>query len=410
MEFGEHHMEYALNAQGCYEFMKNNFIKSRLDKVVEIKKIKSEDEYFNFLISLSEYSFSAFSKDAANINIHKSHDTSKSDGSFNNTFYYDYANKIDYNFIYSHLKNPLIRKPEYDQYCKLHKDTQEGMCFDCLERYRVITRNLIPLMKTLRKDLCSIYFTDMLYDLIRFENRNLYAFITYMINNFSDGSSFKKFVTTFGKKKIKKLLKSINKPFRRIDFKMILKKYVPLLYSTFAYCANTRTDCLDKVYDYMLSKGLSMFKNVPSNHVVVGYKVGNNYRIDILNTSDVINFTGEHGFQIGSHTLLEGLNFGFYDDRMDAYNSVNQMNGAIKKGLREKLTGFTFSGQSVFTGRTINSSNVVVIGFIKESENTFQNFRLDIHIESIIPNHDEVDALRKIKHDKWSFEDNEYDV
>ncbi|KAG7393999.1 hypothetical protein PHYBOEH_005922 [Phytophthora boehmeriae] len=216
-------------------------------------------------------------------------------------------------------------------------------------------------MKTLGKDLCSIYSTDVLYDLIRFENRNLYAFITHMVNHFSDGSSFKSFASDFGKNKIRKLMKTMNRPFRRIDFKMVLKKYVPLLYSTYAYCTNARVDCLDRVYDYMLHQGLSMFKTVPSDRVVVGYKVGSNllgtskYRIVILETTSVLDVSESYQFQIGSHPLLEGLNFGFYKDRLEAYKTIN---------------------------------------------------RLDIHIESIIPNRTEVDALRFINHDKWNFEDN----
>jgi hypothetical protein len=231
-----------------------------------------------------------------------------------------------------------------------------------------------------------------------------------MINEFSDGSSFKRFATNFGKKKIQKLLKGINKPFRRIDFKMILKKYIPLLYSVFAYCANIRIDCLDRVYDFMLYKGLSMFKTVPNKYIVVGYKVDTNYRIDIIETSSILDFSGNDIFQIASHPLLEGLNFGFHTDRQIAYNEVNKRNDNEKKKLRKKYDGFKFNGKSVFTGHTIYSDNTIIIGFLKESENTFQNFRLDIHITSIIPNHIDLDKMRFINHDKWIFEDNEYDL
>jgi hypothetical protein len=405
MEIEGYYMEKLLNHNGIIEHMNNNFIKSRFEKVLSVD-IESNDDYYNFLVSLSEYSLMAFAKDA----VHNNLNISKGNGSFANLFHYDYSNNIDYSFIYTNLKNPIIKTPIYQHYCDLHKDEQKELCLNCLERYRVITRNLIPLMKTLRKDLCSIYFTDMLYDLIRFENRHLYAFITHMINEFSDGSSFKRFATNFGKKKIQKLLKGINKPFRRIDFKMILKKYIPLLYSVFAYCANIRIDCLDRVYDFMLYKGLSMFKTVPNKYIVVGYKVDTNYRIDIIETSSILDFSGNDIFQIASHPLLEGLNFGFHTDRQIAYNEVNKRNDNEKKKLRKKYDGFKFNGKSVFTGHTIYSDNTIIIGFLKESENTFQNFRLDIHITSIIPNHIDLDKMRFINHDKWIFEDNEYDL
>lgn len=162
----------------------------------------------------------------------------------------------------------------------------------------MVTRNLIPLMKTLRKDLCSIYFVDVLYDLIRFESRDLYAFIAYVVNQFRDGSSFKSFITDFGKKRARQLLKTMNRSFRRIDFKFVLKKYMPLLYTVYAYCADARVDCLDRVYDYMLNEGLSVFKTVPSKQVVVGYKVNDQYRIDVLETSAVLDFVGIASFKL----------------------------------------------------------------------------------------------------------------
>lgn len=410
MEIDGFYMEQYLNLSGVLEMMDNTFIKSRLDKVLDIE-IESEEDYYNMLISLTEYSFFAFNKDAEHTeSLNRKIDVAKSDKSFNNLFHYDYSNRIDYDFIYKHLKNPMIRKPIYAHYCNAHKNKQVSTCLDCLERYRVITRNLIPLIKTLRKDLCSIYFIDVLYDLIRFENRGVYAFITYMVNEYSDGSSYKAFITKFGKKNVKKLLKQLNKPFRRIDFKMVLKKYVPLLYGAFVYSINARTDCLDRVYDYMLHEGLSMFKSVPSTRVVVGYKVGDQYRIDILETPNILNHVGNRDFRIATNPLLEGLNFGFYDHRLHAYNTTNRLDNDIKQSVRKLYEGFRFSGKSVFTGATIHSENIIVIGFLKESVNTFQNFRLDIHIESAIPNNATVDRLRFIDHDKWAFEDNEHDV
>ncbi|KAE9345781.1 hypothetical protein PF008_g8597 [Phytophthora fragariae] len=407
MECDAFHMERLLNFAGASEGMHFGFIKSRMDKAVAVE-LKSEDEYFNALISLSEYSFPAFNKDASHSI--PGTDMKKSDGSFNNLFHYDYSNSVDYAFIYDCLANPLIRTPAYQQYCAKHRNGLKGMCFDCLERYRVVTRNLIPLMKTLRKDLCSIYFVDVLYDLIRFENRDLYAFIAYVVNQFRDGSSFKSFMAEFGKKKARQLLKPMNRPFRRIDFKFVLKKYVPLLYMVYAYCADVRVDCLDRVYDYMLYEGLSVFKNVPSKLVVVGYKVDDQYRIDVLETNAVLDFAGDRQFQIASNTLLEGLNFGFYDARLKAYHDNNIMNGRIGNQVREIYAGFSFNGRSVFSSRIIRSEDVIVVGFLKASDNTFQNFRLDIHIESIIPNSSSLDSMRFIKHSKWSFEDNEADA
>ncbi|KAG6617100.1 uncharacterized protein IUM83_04872 [Phytophthora cinnamomi] len=407
MECDAFRMERMLNFAGALEGMRFDFIKSRMDKVFAIE-LESEDEYFNALISLSEYSFRAFNKDARHPI--PGTDMKKSDGSFNNLFHYDYSNNVDYAFIYDCLANPLIRTPVYQQYCAKHRNELNGMCFDCLERYRVVTRSLIPLMKTLRKDLCSIYFVDVLYDLIRFENRDLYAFIAYVVNQFSDGSSFKSFVSEFGKKKACQLLKTMNRPFRRIDFKFVLKKYVPLLYMVYSYCADVRVDCLDRVYDYMLHEGLSVFKTVPSNLVVVGYKVDNQHRIDILETNAVLDFAGARQFQIASHTLLEGLNFGFYDARLIVYQENNTVNRRIGKQLRKIYADFSFNGRSVFSGRIISSEDVIVVGFLKQSENTFQNFRLDIHIESIIPNSTSVDSMRFIKHSKWNFEDNAADA
>jgi len=407
MESDAFHMERMLNVAGVSEGMRFGFIKSRMDKAVAIE-LESDDEYFNVLISLSEYSFGAFKKDASHSV--PGTDMKKSDGSFNNLFHYDYSNNVDYAFIYDCLANPLIRTPVYQQYCAKHRNELNGMCFDCLERYRVVTRNLIPLMKTLRKDLCSIYFVDVLYDLIRFENRDLYAFIAYVVNQFRDGSSFKSFISEFGKKKARQLLKTMNRPFRRIDFKFVLKKYVPLLYMVFAYCADVRVDCLDRVYDYMLYEGLSVFKTVPSKLVVVGYKVDDQYRIDVLETNAVLDFAGDRQFQIASHTLLEGLNFGFYGARLKAYQDTNSINRRLGNQLGKIYAGFSFNGRSVFSGRIIRSEDVIVVGFLKKSENTFQNFRLDIHIKSIIPNSTSVDSMRFIKHSKWSFEDNEADA
>ncbi len=394
-----------LTIDGVCECVREGFVKSRLDKV-SVCAIGSNDEYFNLLVSISEYSFLAFqaySLDPEGMVV------SKNDGVFNNRFHYDYSNAVDYTLIYTCLKNPLICDPVYDHYCNAHKDGVEGTCLDCLERYRVITRNLIPLMRTMRKDLCSIYFMDVLYDLIRFESRHVYAFVVYVLNNFGDGSSFKSFAASFGKRKIRMLLKRMNRPFRRMDFKMILKKYVPVLYAVYTYCANARIDCLDRVYDYMLHEGLSMFKTVPSEHVVVGYVAGDQYQIDILQTSSVLDFAGDQEFVIGSNLILESLNFGFYKLRQSVFHGVNGLDNQIKQGVRKMYSGFRFSGQSVFTGRTIHSQDAIIIGFLKKSLNTFQNFRLDIHIESIIPNSPHVDRLRLIDHDKWAFEDNEYD-
>lgn len=389
-----------MNEVGLREIVCGGFLRSRLEKVTKAK-IKSEDQYFNVLISKSEYSFDAFEEDASE-GIYAVY----GDRSFQNLFHYDYSNDVDYSLIYRCLRNGMIKSPTYTQYCKAHKREQRGLCLNCLERYRVVTRNLIPLLKMIRKDLCSIYFIDILYDLLRFENRDLYAFITYTINHFSDGSSFKAFVAQFGKKRVYRLLKTMNRPFRRIDFKFVLKKFIPVLYAVCAYCANTRTDCLDHVYDYMLHQGLSMFKTVPSEHVVVGYCVGSAYRIDVIETRAVLDFEKDRDFMISSNTMLEGLNFGFYKRRLQVYKDTNAWDNSIKQELRSVYADLTFEGRSVFTGDVVSSENAIVIGFLKKSNNTFQNFRLDIHIESIITNNPAVDKLRLIQHSKWNFEDN----
>lgn len=189
-------MERYLSLAGFSERKRFGFVKSQMDEVFEVK-LNSEDEYFNALITVSEYSFGAFLKEGGDFVPGVG-----CEEPFNHLFYYDYSNEIDYNSIYERLANPSIRSPVYQQYCSKHKDERSGMCFDCLERYRVVTRNLIPLIKILRKDLCSIYFVDVLYDLIRFENRNLYTLIAYVVNQFRDGSSFKSFISGFGKKEV----------------------------------------------------------------------------------------------------------------------------------------------------------------------------------------------------------------
>ncbi|KAG7393998.1 hypothetical protein PHYBOEH_005921 [Phytophthora boehmeriae] len=122
METAGYYTGRSLNFVGCEELLRYSAIKSRFDKVVE-EKIQSEDEYFNLLVSLSEYSFSAFNKDAIHYDDlnHISYDITKSDGTFNNLFHYDYENNINYEFIYSCLANPLVRNPVYDHYCSTHK-------------------------------------------------------------------------------------------------------------------------------------------------------------------------------------------------------------------------------------------------------------------------------------------------
>lgn len=202
----------------------------------------------------------------------------------------------------------------------------------------------------------------------------------------------------------------MNRPFRRIDFKFVLKKYVPLLYRVYAYCDDARTDCLDRVYDYMLYNGLSVFKTVPSELVVVGYKVGDQYCIDVLETSAVLDYAGGRSFYIASHPILESLNFGFHDERLGVYKEANIADRKTGKSLRKLYTGFTFTGHSVFSGQTVRSEDAIIVGFLKKSANTFQNFRLDIHIESIVPNNASVDRMRFIKHSDWIFEDNEADA
>jgi hypothetical protein len=384
METTTFNIEYLLNLKGCVELMKNKYIKSSFKSVLIPNYKIDNEEYFNLLISLSEYSF-CNTKD------------------FNNLFHYDYSNNIDYQFIYSSLSNPIIKCPFYNKnlYCDKHKvDDYIETCIDCLERYRIITRNLIPIIKKFRKDLCSIYFIDMLYDLIRFENRNLYSLITCLINNHKDGSSFKQSVNNIGKKKIVKLFKTINKPFRRIDYKFIFKKYLPLIYNIYLYCDKQYLDYKDVIYDFMLSKGLSMFKTVPSKYIVVGYENNNKYILDVVKTKEVINFRDDT-FKIASHGLLEGINFGFYDERQMAYIEVLNKDKEVKEILKPIYSNIEFTGESVFTKTKIKSDKCIIIGFLKKSENTFQNFRLDIHIDSFLTNNKEVDHLRRIGHDKW---------
>lgn len=86
------------------------------------------------------------------------------------------------------------------------------------------------------------------------------------------------------------------------------------------------------------------------------------------------------------------------------------MDRRIGGQLRKMYASFSFNGRSVFSGRIICSEDAIVVGCLKKSVNTFQNFRLDIHIESIIPSSSSADSMRFIKHSKWSFEDNEADA
>lgn len=385
-------LELNLNCKGMYEHIDHGFIRSRIDKCLIVQPT-SENDYFDILITLSEYSFGAFMETE----------------DFNNMFHYDYCNDVDIDFIHSKMSNAIIRSPNYEQYCSNHMDGPSVVCMNCLERYRTVTRNLIDIMRTFRKDLCSIYFIDILYDLIRFENRDTYALITFIVNAFADGSSFKSFANTFGKKKIIKLLKRLNRPFRRCDYKLILKKYMPLVYRVYCYCANGNTDCLDKVYDFMLYHGLSMFKNVPSEHIVVGYKIDNDYRIDIIKTDSVINLYPDLKPKIASHGLLEGINLGFYEARSEAYREVLKIDLKQASKLKKVFCKLSFSGRSVFSDKLIHSNDCIIIGFLKSSINTFQNFRLDIHIPSLLTNSQEHDKLRFVNHDKWQFEDNLYD-
>lgn len=94
-------------------------------------------------------------------------------------------------------------------------------------------------------------FIDILYKLIRFENRDVYAFITYAINNFSN-----EFI--FDRNKVKKLLKKLNR---------------------------------------------------------------------LVNA--VVEFEKDRQYQIGTHTLLEGINFGFYKEREKVYAEVNSYDRAL---------------------------------------------------------------------------------
>ncbi len=386
METTTFDIDFYINIKGCVECVNHGYLKSRFDQFLKPRTLIDEDGYYNILISLTEYSFDAFNETE-----------------WSNMFNYDYDNNIEL----VDMSNPIIKSPVFEHYCN-ECSSHEG-CPDCWERYRVITRHMIPVMKNHRKDLCSIYFIDLLYQLVRFEYRDVYTLIVYVFNQFSDGSSFKAFANEFGRKRICKILKRINVPFRRCDFKLILKKYLPLIYRLYAYCANTQTDCLDKVYDYMLYNGMSMFKSVPSDYVVVGYTVGTDYRIDIIKTDAIMNMYPDMKFKIASHPLVEELNFGFYEERMKAYKDMCKLDNKMKNQLRNKFKGVAFSGVSVFTGKTIYSNDCIVIGFLKASENTFQNFRLDIHIPSFIDN-DRLKKMRTIAHDKWRFEDNTYDV
>jgi hypothetical protein len=77
------------------------------------------------------------------------------------------------------------------------------------------------------------------------------------------------------------------------------------------------------------------------------------------------------------------------------------MDKEIKEKLKRIYSKLTFSGESVFTKKIIKSDDCIIIGFLKKSENTFQSFKLDIHIESFLTNNSKVDYLRKIKHSKW---------
>ncbi len=394
MESTTYNIESYLNLKGCIEGCTNGFIKSRFDHCLVDLNI-SNDDYFNLLITLSEYSFPAILKS----------------GEFNNCFNFDYSNNVNYNFIYKCLTNKLITKPFYNLQCRKHQlcDDQTIICFDCFERYRIVTRNLIPIIKCFRKDLCSIYFIDILYELIRYENRDVYSFITYVINNYYDGSSYKSFVLAFGKSKIKKLLKKLNRPFRQCDFKLILKKYIPIIYRVYAYSKGGDLDCLDKIYDYMLLNGLSVFKHIPYKYIIVGYKVHNKYKIDILECPEILDIAN-NSYKIATHDLLEGINFGFYKMRQIAYTNICDLNNKVKTEMRAKFANFKFNSKSVFSGRYISSSKCIVIGFLKPSDNTYQCFRLDIHIPSIICNLSKYDYLRKLNHDKWKFDDHEFDI
>ena len=201
-------------------------------------------------------------------------------------------------------------------------------------------------------------------------------------------------------KKLLIIFKTINKPFRKIDYKFIFKKYLPLIYNIYLYCDKQYLDYKDVIYDFMLSKGLSMFKTVPNKYVVVGYKENENYILDVIKTNDVLNYR-EANFKIASHGLLEGINFGFYKERLKAYIEVKKMDKEIKEKLKRIYSKLTFSGESVFTKKIIKSDDCIIIGFLKKSENTFQNFRLDIHIDSFLTNNSKVDYLREIKHNEW---------
>ncbi|EGZ24656.1 hypothetical protein PHYSODRAFT_296663 [Phytophthora sojae] len=348
MECDAFRMERMLNFTGASEGMRFGFIKCRLDKAFALE-LQSEDEYFNALISLSEYSFGAFKKDASNPI--PGTDMNKSDGSFNNLFHYDYSNNVDYTFIYDCLANPLIRTPVYQQYCGKHRDELNGMS------------GALPSGHTQPHPADENAAQRFVQHLLRGRSsRDLYAFIAYVVNQFRDGSSFKSFITDFGKKRARQLLKTMNRSFRRIDFKFVLKKYMPLLYTVYAYCADARVDCLDRVYDYMLNEGLSVFKTVPSKQVVVGYKVNDQYRIDVLETSAVLDFVGDRQFQIASHTLLESLNFGFHDARLKAYQDISSMDRRIGGQLRKMYASFSFNGRSVFSGEIICSEDAIVVG------------------------------------------------
>jgi hypothetical protein len=143
-----------------------------------------------------------------------------------------------------------------------------------------------------------------------------------------------------------------------------------------------------------------MFKTVPNKYIVVGYKENENYILDVIKTNDVLNYR-EANFKIASHELLEGINFGFYKERLIAYNEVLKLDDEIKKKLKRIYSKLTFSGESVFTKKIIKSDDCIIIGFLKKSINTFQSFKLDIHIDSFLTNNNKIDYLRKIKHDKW---------
>lgn len=86
------------------------------------------------------------------------------------------------------------------------------------------------------------------------------------------------------------------------------------------------------------------------------------------------------------------------------------MTARYSRWLKPVFEKLVFSGRSVFTNQIIESSDCIVIGFLKHSENTFQNFRLDTHVDSIITNTKVMDRLRFITHDKWRFEDHVSDI